>query len=55
MPHEGNGVDLALGDALLHGVLKLMQDTASKADWDLALAVPALAPAAEEETNRTVN
>jgi hypothetical protein len=55
MPHEGNGVDLALGDTLLHGVLKLVQDTASKAEWDLALAVPALAPAAEEETNRTVN
>ena len=54
-PREGNGVDLALGDTLLHGFLKLMQDTASKAEWDLTLAVPALAPAAEEETNRTVN
>ncbi|HKQ25098.1 MAG TPA: hypothetical protein VJT81_11715 [Burkholderiales bacterium] len=55
MPQEGNGVDLALGDTLLHGVLKLMQDTASKAEWNLPLAVPALAHAAEEETSRTVN
>ena len=55
LPREGTGVDLALGDTLLHGVLKLMQDTATKAEWGLALAVPALAHAAEEETNRTVN
>lgn len=54
-PREGNGVDLALGDTLLHGFLKLMQDTAAKAEWNLDLAVPALAPAAEEETSRTVN
>ncbi len=54
-PRQGSGVDLALGDTLLHGVLKLMQDSASKAEWGLALAVPALAPAAEEETSRTVN
>lgn len=55
MPREGNGVDLALGDTLLHGVLKLMQDTASKAEWGLGLAVLALTPAHEEEANRTVN
>jgi len=54
-PRAGNGVDLALGDTLLHGFLKLMQDTASKAEWDLALTIPALAPAAEEEAKRTVN
>jgi len=54
-PREGNGVDLALGDTLLHGFLKLMQDTASKAEWDRTLAVPALAPTVEEVTNRTVN
>ena len=54
-PREGNGVDLAPGDTLMHGVPKLMQDTATTAEWDLALAVPALAPAAEEETHRIVN
>lgn len=55
LPHQGNGIDLALGDALLHGLMKLIQDAAAKAEWDLALAVPALMPAAEEETSRTVN
>ncbi len=56
-PGEGNGVDLALGDNLLHGLIKLMQDTAVKAEWDLNLAVPALAAAAtaEDEVPRTVN
>jgi hypothetical protein len=56
LPAEGNGVDLALGDNLLHGVLKLMQDTAVKAEWDLTLAVPAMGSATpEDEAPRTVN
>jgi len=56
MPAQGNGVDLALGDNLLHGLIKLMQDTAIKAEWDLTLAVPTLGvAAAEDETPRTVN
>lgn len=56
LPAEGNGVDLALGDNLLHGVLKLMQDTAVKAEWDLTLAVPTLGMATtEDESPRTVN
>jgi hypothetical protein len=56
MPGQGNGVDLALGDTLLHGLIKLMQDTAVKAEWDLTLAVPTLGAAvAEDETPRTVN
>jgi hypothetical protein len=55
-PGEGNGVDLALGDNLLHGFIKLIQDTAVKAEWDLTLAVPALGAAtAEDELPRTVN
>lgn len=57
LPPEGKGVDLALGDTLLHGVIKLMQDTAVKAEWDLFLAVPTLGAAvtAEGEAPRTVN
>lgn len=56
LPAEGNGMDLALGDNLLHGLLKLMQDTAVKAEWDLTLAVPTVdAAAAEDETPRIVN
>lgn len=55
-PGEGNGVDLALGDNLLHGFIKLIQDTAVKAEWDLTLAVPSMGAAvAEDATPRTVN
>ena len=56
LPHKGNGIDLALGDTLLHGLLKLIQDSASKAQWDMTLAVPALdMPAAEPDIRRTFN
>jgi hypothetical protein len=55
-PQQGNGVDLALGDTLLHGLMKLVQDTAVKAEWDMAIAVPAFTHAlSEEDTDRTVN
>lgn len=55
-PQQGNGVDLALGDTLLHGLMKLVQDTAVKAQWDLALAVPAFTDcASEEDIGHTVN
>ena len=55
-PQQGYGVDLALGDTLLHGLLKLMQDTAVKAEWDLALAVPTFTYATSaEDVGRTVN
>jgi len=55
-PQQGSGVDLALGDTLIHGLMKLMQDTVVKAEWDLDLAVPTFAYAAyEKDTNRTVN
>lgn len=55
-PLQGNGVDLALGDTLLHGLMKLVQDTAIKAEWDLSLTVPTFAHApSEEDAGRTVN
>ena len=55
-PPQGNGVDLALGDTLLHGVMKLVQDTAVKAEWGLALALPSFAHApSEADLGRTVN
>ncbi|HEX4984892.1 MAG TPA: hypothetical protein VFV71_02345 [Burkholderiales bacterium] len=55
-PQHGNGVDLALGDTLLHGLMKLVQDTAIKAEWGLTLAVPAFAHTpSEEDAGRTVN
>ncbi len=45
MPQQGQGVTLALEDTLLHGLCKLLQDVVAKADWDIALAVPASAVA----------
>jgi hypothetical protein len=55
-PQQGNGVDLVLSDTLLHGLMKLVQDTAAKAQWDLALAVPAFTHApSEEDADRIVN
>lgn len=56
LPHQGRGIDLALGDTLLHGMLKLIQDSTAKANWDMTLAVPALgASAGDEDIHRTVN
>lgn len=55
-PAQGNGVDLALGDTLLHGLMKLVQDTAVKAEWGLTLAVPTFAhDSTEADASRTVN
>lgn len=48
MPKEGNGIDLTLGDNLLHGLMKLIQDSVAKAEWELKLGVPSLGPAGEE-------
>ncbi|MGH8678448.1 MAG: hypothetical protein ACREUQ_08885, partial [Burkholderiales bacterium] len=57
LPKEGNGVDLSLGDNLLHGFMKLIQDTAAKAEWNLVLEVPTLEAVNTEETGtvRTLN
>ena len=40
LPKEGNGLDLTLGESLLHGLMKLIKDAAAKAEWDLPLEVP---------------
>ncbi len=57
LPKEGNGVDLSLGDNLLHGLMKLIQDTATKAEWELALEVPTLESMTSEDAGpaRTIN
>jgi hypothetical protein len=43
LPKEGSGLDLSLGENLLHGLMKLIKDSATKAEWDLTLEVPTLA------------
>ena len=40
LPQLGQGVTLAIDDTLLHGLCKLVQDVAGKAEWDLVLALP---------------
>ena len=57
LPKEGNGLDLSLGENLLHGLMKLIKDSATKAEWGLTLEVPTLdagrtdAPPAERTLN----
>ena len=40
LPREGQGVNLALDDTLLHGLCKLLQDAVETAGWDMKLALP---------------
>jgi hypothetical protein len=57
LPSKGNGLDLSLGENLLHGLMKLIKDAATKAEWDLSLEVPTLSAARIEDTpaERTLN
>jgi hypothetical protein len=41
-PQEGKGVNLSLDNTLLHSFCKLVQNAVAKADWDIALELPAL-------------
>jgi hypothetical protein len=49
LPQQGQGVTLALDDILLHGLCKLLQDVAGKAEWDMALTLPTGAAADRTE------
>ena len=57
LPKEGNGLDLSLGENLLHGLMKLIKDSAAKAEWDLTLEVPTLGQSPTESIpeERTLN
>jgi hypothetical protein len=56
LPLEGQGVNLALNDTLLHGVCKLLQDAVEAAGWDMTLALPAsVVPGAADGVPRTIN
>ncbi len=57
LPAVGQGVHLTLDDNLLHGLVRLIQSAAARADWDLELKVPAgltLAPS-EQDGRPTIN
>lgn len=56
LPLSGQGINLALDENLLHSFCKLVQNSVAKSDWDFSLNLPqAAAPAAEEQTPRTIN
>jgi hypothetical protein len=48
-PPAGNGLDLNLGDTVLHGLMKLIQDAVVRAQWDVLLAVPTFAHVSLDE------
>ena len=37
-PENGQGIELALNQTLLHSICKLLQDTVAKTDWDIDLS-----------------
>ena len=37
-PENGQGIELALNQILLHSICKLLQDTVAKTDWDIDLS-----------------
>ena len=56
LPLEGQGVNLALNDTLLHGVCKLLQDAVEAAGWDMKLALPtSFVPGTTDSVPRTLN
>jgi len=54
LPQEGAGTHLTLSDNLLHGLMKLVQQTATKAEWDLELDLPPVPTFAEEVARERV-
>ncbi len=48
-PEEGQGIDLTLDQNLLHSICKLLQDTVSKAEWDIDLSQSLASPGMDAE------
>jgi len=56
LPREGQGVNLALNDTLLHALCKLLQDEVEKAEWDMKLALPTgFAPGSTDGASKKLN
>ena len=57
LPTVGQGVHITLDESLLHGLVKLIQNAVTRADWDLELQIPVgLIPTSPEEGGRpTIN
>jgi len=56
LPREGQGVNVALDEALLHSICGLLRNIVAKTDWDLKLDWPyAATAAAAAEVPRSLN
>lgn len=56
LPRDGQGVNLAVDDTLLHGLCKLLQDAVESAGWDMKLALPTgLAPVSTDGVPKILN
>lgn len=56
LPREGQGINVALDEALLHSVCGLLRNIVAKTDWDIKLDWPqAVAAAAAGEAPRSLN
>ncbi|MEI7967890.1 MAG: hypothetical protein WCJ69_02805 [Betaproteobacteria bacterium] len=53
LPSRGQGAHLTLTESLLHGLMRLVQQAVARADWGLALELPATTGA--EEGTRVLN
>lgn len=55
LPEQGQGVNVALDEALLHSLCKLLQTVVGSAQWDLELKLPGVVPVAGEGAGVTLN
>ena len=58
LPLNGQGVNLALDENLLHSLCKILQNAVSRADWDLRLELPRsamVAATSDGSAPRTLN
>ena len=56
LPARGQGVHVTLDEAVLHSFCRLLQNAVGRADWDLKLDFPDVAPRPEQpEGARTIN
>lgn len=55
MPEQGQGVNVALDEALLHSLCKLIQSVVGTAQWDLELKLPGAVPVPDDRAGVTLN
>ena len=55
LPEKGQGVNVALDEALLHSLCKLLQTVVKSAQWDIDLRLPGAVPEMGEGAGVTLN